>query len=98
MSLRPNAVPSLFLWTRTSPRKHKAPTPRELESGKERSSTISDNSTSEENIMDVSDDDSTNDTSEETHGGEGHLTHEQVLKTPPRKTPQKDHDLTESEE
>ena len=52
----------------------------------------------EENIMGVSDDDSTSDTSEETQGGEGDLTHKHVLKTPPRKTLQKDHDLAESQE
>ena len=97
MSLRPNAVPSLFSWTRTSPRKRKAPTPRELESRRESSSIISDK-TNEENIMDVSDDDSTSDTGEETQGDEGDMTHEHVLKTPPRKTPQKDHDLAEIQE
>jgi len=48
--------------------------------------------------MDVSDDNSTSDASEETQGDEGDLTHEHVLKMPPRKTPQKDHDLTESQE
>ena len=60
MYLRPNAVRSLFLWTRTSPRKRKAPTLRELESARKSSTIISDN-TNEENIMDVSDNDSTSD-------------------------------------
>jgi len=86
-SSRPNAASSLFSWTHTLPRKRKAPTPRELESGRESSSIISDN-TNEENIMDVSDD-STSDTSKETQGDEGDLTHEHVLKTPPRKTPKR---------
>ena len=98
ISLRPNAVPSLFSWTRTSPRKRKAPIQRELfVSAKEKNSRISDN-TSEENIMDVCDDASTSESSDETRRHEVDLTHEHVLKTPPRKTPQKDHGLAERQE
>jgi len=86
MSLRPNAVPSLFSWTRTSPWKRKTPTPREFESGRESSNLVSED-TNEENIMDVSDDDSAS-TCEHGH----------VLRTPSKKMPQKEHDLAERQE
>lgn len=48
--------------------------------------------------MDISDDDSASETSEETWGHEVDLAHEHVFKTPPRKTPQKDQDLAETQE
>ena len=95
ISLQPNAVPSLFSWTRTSPRKHKAPTLREFESERESSSLVSED-TNEETIMDISEEDSAGGTSAElTQGNEGDVAHEHVLRTPPKKTPQKEHDLAE---
>ena len=79
MTLQPGAIPSLFLWTRTSPRKRKAPTPRE--SGELRSSTIVDNKTDEENNSDDADCDSSGTKTSEADvtNLNASLTHEHVL-------------------
>ena len=88
--LRPGAVPSLFLWTCTSPRKRKAPTPREFGVGS--SSRISpEKGPNEENVMDVSDYESFNVETTQLQGVEGdvnlntNLAQEHLHKTPSKK-------------
>ena len=101
--LRPGAVPSLFSWTLTLPRKRKAPTPREFGVGS--SSRISpEKGPNEENVMDVSDYESFNVETTQLQGVEGDvnlntsLAHEHLHKTPSKKTPQKDNHLDDSQE
>ena len=98
MTLQPGAVPSLFSWTRTSPRKRKAPAPRE--SGEGTSSIIADSEADEENTSDDADCDSFSiETSEaDVANLNATLTHEQVPKTPPKKTPQKHKVIDDSQE
>ena len=94
----PGAVPSLFSWTRTSPRKRKAPTPRE--SGEGSSSMIVDKEADEEIASDDADCDSFSiGTSEaDVANLNASLTREHVLKTPPKKTPQKQKGIDNSQE
>ena len=101
--LRPGAVPSLFSWTRTSPRKRKVPTSREFGVGS--SSRISpEKGPNEENVMDVSDCESFNVETTQLQGVEGDvnlntsLAQEHLHKTPSKKTPQKDNHLDDSQE
>ena len=101
--LRPGAVPSLFSWTLTLPRKRKAPTPREFGVGS--SLRISpEKGPNEENVMDVSDYESFNVETTQLQGVEGDvnlntsLAQEQLHKTPSKKTLQKDNHLDDSQE
>ena len=97
-TLQPGAVPSLFSWTRTSPWKRKVTTPQE--SGEGSSSMIVDNETDEENTLDDADCDSSGMKTSEADVANLNvsLTHEHVLKTPPKKTPQKHKEIDDSQE
>ena len=84
--LRPGAVPSLFSWTRTSPRKRKAPTPREFGVGS--SSRISPFNVETTQLQGV----------EGVVNLSTSLAQEHLHKTPSKKTPQKNNHLDDSQE